>query len=159
MASVLAIMLALKSMRMPPAGTEHATTIERLPPEILDLIAQNIFNTGFGHIDTLLPFSLVCHRLRQSALPFLFNTVSHVVRDRLDQRETGILRRLLNHPHLLRHVRTLHVLRPPEIVGLVSFPDAANAHCLTLEHTWSDLRVLQVSLLLMPGLRRIRYVA
>ncbi|EXJ85600.1 hypothetical protein A1O1_05966 [Capronia coronata CBS 617.96] len=149
-------MLALKSMRMPSAVAEHTTTIDRLPPEILDLVAENLYNTGFGQVDTLLPFSVVCHRFRQSALPFLFSTISHIIRDRLDQREIGLLRRLVNHPHLLPHVRTLHILQPPEVIGLVHSLDTADAHRLTLESTWSDLRVLQVSLLLMPGLRRIR---
>ncbi|KAJ4677857.1 hypothetical protein HRR95_004621 [Exophiala dermatitidis] len=132
-------MLALKSMRMPAAGTEHATTIEQLPPEILDIVAHNLYDSGFGQIDILLPFSLVCRRFRHSSLPFLFSSVSHVIRDRLDQKETGILRRLINHPHLLRHS-----------------PETINTQRLGLEHTWSDLRALQVCLLLMPGLRRIR---
>lgn len=149
-------MLALKSMRMHPLAMEHATKFQELPSEMLDLIAAHLYETGFGQAETLLAFSLVSRQFRWSALPFLFNTATHVVRDRLDQCEHGFLPWLLNHPHLLRHVQHVHILRPPDIRTFIPSLDQAGADNLTLEHRTSDLRVLKDSLPWMDRLRRIR---
>ncbi len=151
-------MLALKSMRMPPLAAEHATICEKLPIEILDIIATQLYDSELGQVDALLPFSLVCRHFRQCALPFLFNTITHVVRDRLDQREDGLLRRLLKHAHLLQHVQTLHVLRPQKTIDFVPSLDQAGAQRLTREHTSSDLQVVKDGLPLMRRLRQLRYV-
>ncbi|KAK6382161.1 hypothetical protein LTS17_004047 [Exophiala oligosperma] len=149
-------MLALKSMRVPSLATEHATTFQELPSEIVDLIANELFDGGFGLADGLLTFSLVSRQFRRSALPFLFSNISHVVRDRLDQQEHGALRRFLNHPHLLRHVKDLHIARPADIRGFVPSLDAASAQCLAEEHKGADLQVIKKSLPLMTRLHRIR---
>ena len=149
-------MLALKSMRMPPSATEHTTIFQELPSEILDIVANQVYHGGLGQVDELLTFSLVSRPFRRSALPFLFKTVSHVVRDRLDQNEHGGFRRLLNHPHLLRYVQFIHVVRPTEIHGFVPSLDHVTTQRLTHEHTSSDLQVLKEALPLMSRLRRLR---
>ena len=150
-------MLALKSMRMTLPAIEHATSVQELPSEIIDLIAEQLYESGFGQLDTLYSFSFVNHQFRESALPFLFSTISHSVRDRLDQKEHGLLRRLLYHPGLICHVRNLHVVRPPDIIGFAPSLDAATDQRLSLEHQSSDLRVIRECLPLMLRLRRIRY--
>ncbi len=149
-------MLALKSMRVPSLATEHATSFQELPSEILDLIADQLYDAGFGLADGLLAFSLVSCHCRLSALPFLFSNISHVVRDRLDQQEHGTLGRFLNHPHLLRHAKELHVVRPAELRGFVPSLDDASARRLAQEHRSADLQVIKKGLPLMPRLRRIR---
>ncbi|KAI1629145.1 hypothetical protein EDD37DRAFT_38558 [Exophiala viscosa] len=149
-------MLALKSMRVPPTATEHATTFQGLPSEILDIIANQIYDGGLGQVDELLTLSLVSRPFRRSALPLLFKTVSHVVRDRLDQNEHGALRRLLNHPHLLRYIQIVHVVRPTAAHGFVPSLDHATTQRLTREHTSSDLQVLKEALPLMTRLRCVR---
>ncbi|KAK5035839.1 hypothetical protein LTR13_005409 [Exophiala sideris] len=142
---------------MPPSATEHAITFQELPSEILDIIANQVYDGGLGQFDELLTFSLVSHPFRRSALPFLFKTVSHVVRDRLDQNEHGGFRRLLNHPHLLRFIQMVPVVRPTEIHGFVPSLDQTTTQRLTREHMSSDLQVLKAALPLMTRLRRIRF--
>lgn len=149
-------MLALKSMRMPSA-TEHATNFE-LPSEILDLVAEILYDTTCRQLDILLPFSLVSRHFRKSALPFLFGSVSYVVRDRENQKGHELLRLLLDHPHLLRHVHTLHLLRPLDKSDRVSSPDRVPALPRNSDQRNKDLDVIDKALPLMHRLRRIRYV-
>ncbi|OAP59189.1 hypothetical protein AYL99_06487 [Fonsecaea erecta] len=150
-------MLALKSMRLPysAADPRHTTKAKiQLPSEVLDVVAELLYESSCRQLSSLLPFSLVAHHFRKSALPFLFGTVSHVIRDRPDQRGYGLLRCLLDDCHLLGYVHTLHFQRPLEI------PDLEGR-----EHTpWatgrdqfdSDLEVVRQSLPFMHRLRRIR---
>ncbi|KIW88761.1 uncharacterized protein Z519_10808 [Cladophialophora bantiana CBS 173.52] len=147
-------MLALKSMKLPYSGAEHwHATKEKvqLPSEVLDLIAELLYEGSYRQLDSLLPFSLVSRQFRKSALPFLFGTVSHVIRDRLDQRKHGLLSWLLDNRHLLGYVHTLHVQRPLEIPDFSPPQNGDNG-----EHYYSDLRAVRESLPLMHRLRRIR---
>lgn len=151
-------MLALKSMR--PSSyfyPEPKPTAKELPSEILDMIARYLFDDGLGQLDSLLPFASVSHHFRQSALPLLYSTVSHVVRDRLDQGEGGLLRRLINHAHLLCHVRTLHLRRPVDVKGFIPPQNPNDADALTRTHQALDLQVIHHSLPAMPRLQQIRY--
>ena len=129
----------------------------QLPSEVLDHIGGLLYESSCRQLDTLVAFSLVSRQFRKSALPFLFGTVSHVVRDRLDQRERGLLRRLLNHKHLLGYVHTLHVLRPLGTQEFVAPDVETAAKSLTHEHMSSDLQAIRESLPFMHRLRRIRY--
>ena len=149
-------MLALKTMKLPPPTGEHATQ-HQLPSEVLDHVAGLLYEGSCYQLDTLSAFSLVSNHFRKSALPFLFGTVSHVVRDRLNHREHGLLRRLVDSPHLLGYIHTLHVLRPLETENFVPPKDLDTAQELAREHMALDLRVLRGSLSLMNRLRRIRY--
>lgn len=141
---------------MPTVATEHATTFQELPTEILDIIANRVYDGSHGQIDGLLAFSLVSRLFRRSALPFLFKTVSHVVRDHLDQNEHGALRRLLKHPHLLRYIQIVHIVRPTNVPRVELSRDHASSERLTREHTIADFQVLWEGLSSMTRLRRIR---
>ncbi|OQV09502.1 hypothetical protein CLAIMM_13618 [Cladophialophora immunda] len=150
-------MLALKSMRLPYSIADpwHATKPKvQLPSEVIDLIAELLYESSCRQLSSLLPFSLVARHFRKSALPFLFGTVSHVVRDRLDQRKHELLRCLLDDHHLLGYVHTLHVQRPLEIPDFKSPDNAASAD--SREHYYSDLGEIRDSLPFMHRLHRIR---
>ncbi|KAK5457093.1 hypothetical protein LTS15_004874 [Exophiala xenobiotica] len=149
-------MLALKSMRVSSLATEHARSFQDLPPEILGLIADQLYDAGFGLADGLPAFSLVSRQCRLAALPFMFGNISHVVRDNLDQQEHGTLGLFLNYPHLLRHAKELHVVRPAVIRGFVPSLDHASTRRLIQEHMSADLQVIMDGLTLMPRLHRIR---
>lgn len=146
-------MLALKSMK----PIEQAKAPPQLPSEVLDLVAGLIYEDSFRQLDSLYAFSLVSHQFRKSALPVLFGSVSHVIRDRQEQKDQSCLHRLRNHPHLLCYVHILHVLRPSNIVGFHPPIEEVTTHNLIQEQISSDLQVVQESLPLMLRLRRLRY--
>ncbi|KAJ9607449.1 hypothetical protein H2200_008522 [Cladophialophora chaetospira] len=148
-------MLALKTMKLPPPPGEHATH-HQLPSEVLDHIAGLLYEGSCRQLDTLAAFSLVSNHFRKSALPFLFGTVSHVVRDRLNHREHGLLRRIRQRPHLLGYIHTLHVLRPQEAEDDVYPHGPEAAQEVARELMALDLQVLSECLPLMHRLRRIR---
>lgn len=152
-------MLALKSMR--PSDffypSDPKPIAKELPSEILDIIARHILQDALGQLDSLISFASVSHHFRQSALPLLYSTVSHIVRDRLDQGEGGLLRRLVHHDHLLCHVRSLHLRRPVDIKGFIPPQDQKLAATLAEKYRVLDLRVIRDTLLAMPRLQQIRY--
>lgn len=136
---------------------EPKTSIRQLPVEILDDIAQHVFDDGLRQIDILIPFASTCRRFRESALPILFRRVSFAVQEDDDDCAGGNLRRLLAHPHLLTKVQALHVTVPfdrpgtvPQALGHTTSPSVARPHA-------SDLETLREALLSMPLLRRVRY--
>ncbi len=151
-------MLALKTMKLPPSMGEQATR-RQLPSEVLDHIAELLYEGSCRQLDTIFIFSLVSKQFRKSALPFIFGTVTHVVRDQLSHRAHGLLRRMVDSPHLLRYIHTLHILRPLEIEYFVPPEDLGAGQELFQDHRALDLRVLSDSLPLMHRLRRIRYAS
>lgn len=149
-------MLALKTMTMPSLAARHEMH-PQLPVEVLDNIAEHLYESSYYQVDVLLAFSLVSQQFRKSALTFLFGTVTHVVRDRWNHCQRGQLQSLQRHPQLLSYVHTLHILRPLgkqeyEVDDTENFT-VTQAH----ERTLLDLQVLRESLPLLQRLRRIRY--
>lgn len=151
-------MLSLKSMSVAAFSHEPKTSIRQLPPEILDDIAQYVFDDGLRQIDILIPFASTCRRFRESALPILFRQVSYAIQEDDDDCVGGNLRRLLAHSHLLTKVQALHITVPFDRPGTV--PQALR-YTATLPSVVrpdaSDLESLRQALLSMPLLRRVRY--
>ncbi|KIX06215.1 uncharacterized protein Z518_04190 [Rhinocladiella mackenziei CBS 650.93] len=123
-----------------------------LPSEIVDQIAEQVYETNFHQLDSIFAFSLVSQQFRQSALPFLFGQISHVVREDKHDVSHKLLHRLLDHPHLLRHVRTLHITR----IGRGDSP-LKGVEAFTHGSRSEDLRVIEQALPFMPRLRRMRF--
>ena len=142
-------------MNLPLAAGEQSARLQ-LPSEVLDHVAELLYEGSCRQLDTLFAFSLVSKHFRKSTLPFLFRTVSHVVRDKLYQQECGLLRRLLENRHLLDYIHTLHVLQPEENLEFAGPTDQYAAGKLSRELQASDLRVIRSSLIHMGRLRRIR---
>jgi hypothetical protein len=168
-------MLALKTMKLPLSNSEHATHAE-LPSEVLDIIAGLLYEGSYRQPDSLFAFGLVSKHFRKSTLPYLFGTISHVVRDQLCHGGHGLLRRLAASPGLVEYAHTLHVLRPVEVLEDVTKPRLETMRPseirpdLMLHNSQafedvrrrrrsSDLRLLRDSLPLMHRLRRIRYAS
>jgi hypothetical protein len=149
-------MLALKTMRKPSFQNEPRTTVQHLPIELLDIIAGYVFEEGFRQTDSLLSFSLVSRSFRQSALPLLFQTVSHVIRDRVDQQEGGVLHALVTKSLLLTHVKSLHIERPVDFRSYVPVHGTPKTECLGVDYQKADLQVIQLCLPVMLRLHRIR---
>jgi hypothetical protein len=151
-------MLALRSMNVsfPTRTGGHARNIP-LPLEVLDRIAEILYQDSCEQLDALRAFSLVSKQFRKSALALLFRIVSFVVRDELFHEKSGLLHILLDKPHLLCYVHTLHVLRPIKDPEYVFLEDQQTVERLRLEQKTSDLQVIHNCLPFMSRLRRLRY--
>lgn len=125
-----------------------------LPDELLAAIFDFLWDRL-----SLIPASCVCQRFRRAAAPQLFNTVSCAIDD-----SRASLEKLVGHPNLLLHVRTLN-LRLPLRVGVVEEHDEESAQLqrLPLRADTSPWRPSQSAAALiiakrMPHLRTIRQV-
>lgn len=98
-----------------------------LPDELLVCIFDFLW-------DCRIAASSACQRFRRAAAPHLFNTVSCVI-----DRPGPSFEKLIGHPNLLRHVRTLNV-RLPLRVGVVEVHDEESAQLQRLARTWSPSR-------------------
>ncbi|EXJ64347.1 hypothetical protein A1O7_00683 [Cladophialophora yegresii CBS 114405] len=165
-------MLALKTMKLPLSTSEHVPH-PQLPSEVLDGIAGILYEGSYRQPDSLFAFSLVSKHFRKSTLPYLFGTVSHVIRDQLRHGEHGLLRRLATRPGLVEYAHTLHVLapvehqedvmmrrlrstQPPAIQYDLLLHRSVAAEDIRREYQSRDFQLLRDSLALMHRLRRIR---
>jgi len=154
-------MLALKSVRVPAHASGRKPVDRHLPPEILDLVIEYIYKSSLRQLESIIPFSLVCRQFRASALPILFDSVSCVIRDDARQLEHALLRRLLEAPHLLGHVRKLEILHPlwkEEGEGEGELGGEEDAKLVPKDVRAADLEIVRRCLPFMQNLQCLRYV-
>lgn len=138
---------------LPESNTEPS--ILALPDELFAAIFDLLWEHGScGRLQSLLPASLVCKAFRRAALPCLFESVSCSVREQVQERPPLSFRNIVDRPHLLSHVRTLHVRVPLRDVGICGSDhpkDAADRLSLTT----NDLEIIKRG---MKGMRRLRTI-
>ena len=150
-------MLALKEMDVSLATTEDRTQ-PQFPSELLDQIAQHIYQGSFRQRESLHPFSLVSKHFRKSALPLLFGTVSHSVREELYHEPRGLFPYLLDRPNVLGYIDTLHLVQPAKIRDFMCDEDEADFKWPAHENKVADLQMIRHSLPYMHRLRCFRSV-
>lgn len=129
-----------------------------LPDELLAAIFDFLWDCGpGGRLRSLAPASSTCQRFRRAAVPQIFNTISCAIDFSGSERSHASFEKLVGHPNLLLHVRTLNV-RLPLRVGVVEAHDEESAQLQTWRPSQSAADLIIAKRASMPQLRTIRQV-
>lgn len=149
------IMLQLKS-NLPQAAPAPAYSLSELPQEVLDIILEFLYLEGGGRVFSIDPASRTCRSFRSAALPRLFESVSCVIRQHRFHRPHPSFPKLVDHPHLLKHVKVLTLQHPLVRVEAVLDNQIDSSDYNDEPARCHDIGVLERALLRMSQLQKIR---
>lgn len=150
---MLELKSSLTSTMLPPKQATRGArnSISDLPPEILDLILQHLYQDCHRRLDSVLSASRANRQFRTSSLPLLFESISCVVRDRACDGAHKSFPRLAFQPHLLRYAKSLCFRKSVVLTEPCKDNDLE-------QNRLDDLAVIEHALGHMHQLQCVRYV-